>query len=153
TDGADRFIGTEGRDTFYGGKGDDVYKGGAGYDQVDYDGKSQDYDFKQNADGTVTVSHPTYGTDKLEGINGFWFRGEEKWYGLDSLVSSKAAAPAPALSVLESAEAAPAETPDAEDAALVTATTQFFGDDLNADAGASDHDAGQHHADDHHALT
>ena len=148
TDGDDLFVGTSGRDTFYGGKGDDVFRGGAEYDQVDYDGKSQDYDFKQNADGTITVSHPTYGTDKLEGINGVWFRGEEKWYDLDAL-TGKAPAPAPALTAIVTATDT-ADTTEAEDAALLTETSHFYGDDLNADSGTTDHNGGQHHMDDHH---
>ena len=85
TDGADRFLGTSGNDTFYGGRGDDRYEGGGGYNQVDFDGRSTDYTFTRNGDGTIGVSHPTYGDDTLEDIDGIWFRDEGKWYDLDDL--------------------------------------------------------------------
>ncbi|MEE2953050.1 MAG: hypothetical protein VYD57_17650 [Pseudomonadota bacterium] len=88
TEGADRFVGTSGEDVFYGGKGDDVYEGNGGYDQVDFDGKPADYSFKANADGSVTVSSETYGTDTLKGITGVWFAGEDAWYDLKDLIAT-----------------------------------------------------------------
>lgn len=56
------------------------------YDQVDYQGSLLDYSFTRNDDGTVTVSHPTLGTDTLNNIEGFWFFGEEAWYSIDQAI-------------------------------------------------------------------
>ncbi len=86
TDGNDIIRGGDGNDTLRGGTGDDVLIGGGGsYNQADYVGHASDYTFTRNTDGTVTVSHPTYGIDTLSDINGFWFIGEDKWYSLDDL--------------------------------------------------------------------
>lgn len=87
TDGDDEILGLGGNDTFYGGKGNDVIDGGDGdYNQVDYDGKASDYTFTKNADGSITVKHPVYGTDTLKNIDGFWFYGEAKWYAPEDLL-------------------------------------------------------------------
>ncbi len=80
----DDFIdGLGGNDVLYGGLGNDTLDGGGGaYNQVDYDGALAEYSFTQNADGTVTVVHPQWGTDTLIDIDGFWFRGEGQWYSM-----------------------------------------------------------------------
>jgi len=56
------------------------------YDQVDYAGALLDYRFIRNADGSVTASHPTFGTDTLISIDGFWFGGEQAWYSIDDAI-------------------------------------------------------------------
>lgn len=89
TDGDDVFAGGDGVDVFYGGKGDDTYQGGGEYNQVDYDGAAADYQFVKNADDTVTVSHPVFGTDTLKDIHGMWFAGENKWYVIDDLLTAE----------------------------------------------------------------
>ncbi|MCK5931606.1 MAG: DUF1929 domain-containing protein [Fulvimarina manganoxydans] len=144
TDGADRFEGTIANDTFYGGAGNDIYLGGAGYNQVDYDGKAVDYVFTRNADGTMTVSHPTYGADTLSDIDGFWFRGEEKWYAFEEIGAAIQAAPAPDRLSDESAD----DTGD-DDAALRTQVDLFFEDDLSADYDAPAASDDVHSAHDH----
>lgn len=87
TDGNDKFIGGDGVDVFYGGKGDDIYEGGKEYNQVDFDGAAADYTFTRNDDGSITVTHPVYGTDTLKDIAGTWFSGENKWYPLADLIT------------------------------------------------------------------
>lgn len=83
TSGDDELLGTEGNDVFTGSSGDDTIDGnGTAYDQVDYAGTLSDYTFIQNADGTVSVSHETRGTDTLTDIEGVWFIGEETWYSM-----------------------------------------------------------------------
>ncbi|MEZ5844229.1 MAG: PQQ-dependent sugar dehydrogenase [Hyphomicrobiaceae bacterium] len=89
TASADVMRGGDGLDVFYGGAGNDLIDGeGGDYNQIDLDGRAADYTFVRNADGTVTVSHPSYGTDVLVDIDGVWFFGEAKWYGLDALVNA-----------------------------------------------------------------
>ncbi len=82
--------GAGGNDVLYGGIGDDVLDGGGGeYNQANYDGALSEYTFAQNADGSVTVTHPVYGTDTLIDIDGFWFQGEAAWYSMaDALAQS-----------------------------------------------------------------
>jgi len=87
--GNDTLTGGNGDDVFYGGQGNDMINGnGGGYNQVNYDGALADYAFTQNANGTVTVSHPQYGTDTLSDIDGFWFGGEGAWYSTADAVAN-----------------------------------------------------------------
>jgi hypothetical protein len=60
--------------------------GGGDYNQVDLNGKASDYTFKRNADGSVTISSAAIGSVILKDIDGFWFHGEAKWYGMDQRV-------------------------------------------------------------------
>lgn len=88
TDGADRIIGGEGFDSIYGGKGNDLIEGGKiGFNQVNYDGNVSEYTFARNADGTVKVSHPVWGTDTLKDVQGLFFTGENKYYAVIDLVA------------------------------------------------------------------
>lgn len=87
TDGNDRFNGSTGDDVFTGGKGDDVYYGGGGsYNQVNLHGALTDWDFSRNADGSVTASHATYGTDTLHDIGALWFEDAHEWRPVDAMV-------------------------------------------------------------------
>jgi len=65
----------------YGGLGDDTYQGTNGYDQVNYDGARAEYTFTLNANGSVRVSHPIWGTDTLVNIDGLIFTGREPGVG------------------------------------------------------------------------
>ena len=70
------------------GSGNQTFRGqNTVYDQVDYDGALSDYTFTQNADGSVTVEHPDFGTDTLISIEGFWFIGSSTWVSLDDALS------------------------------------------------------------------
>lgn len=85
TDRPDRFVGSAADDTFYGGLGDDVYEGGSGTNLVEYDGAASDYRIQRQANGSVTVYHPTWGIDTLIGIDALWLRGEARRYDLRDL--------------------------------------------------------------------
>ncbi|WP_210327727.1 calcium-binding protein [Aminobacter carboxidus] len=74
-------------DSLYGQAGNDYLIGEAGQTQVNYDGYAADYTFTLNADGSVTVSHPTYGVDTLIGIDSLWFSDEQKWCFIHELVA------------------------------------------------------------------
>lgn len=87
TAGNDVMRGGDGDDFFYGGDGDDFIIGSdADNDQVVFDGAAADYSFVQNANGSVSVTHATRGTDTLVGIRGYWFEGEGRWYSKNDLV-------------------------------------------------------------------
>ncbi|MEL6751712.1 MAG: PQQ-dependent sugar dehydrogenase, partial [Pseudomonadota bacterium] len=89
TAGNDVIDGLAGRDVILGSAGNDVIDGGdAGYNQIDYDGRSDDYTFVANEDGSVTVVKPN-GTDIISNIGGFWFNGEAAWKPLEDLVISE----------------------------------------------------------------
>ena len=68
--------------------GDRTITGGTDYDQVDYPGASEEYQFVENANGSVSVTKPNGGTDILIRIDGFWFQGEQAWYPIESLIQS-----------------------------------------------------------------
>ncbi len=90
TNGNDTLTGTAGNDVFVGSRGNDTIDGNGGaYNQVDYAGRLSDYSITQNPDGSVTVDHPTRGTDTLTDIDGLWFQGEAGWYAMaDALAAS-----------------------------------------------------------------
>ncbi|MBK8455941.1 MAG: cadherin-like domain-containing protein [Phyllobacteriaceae bacterium] len=87
TIGNDTILAGDGNDQLYGDLGNDILDGqGGSYNQVNYDGFASEYTFVQNADGSVTVTNATYGTDTLLNIDGFWFFEEAAWYSVSSLV-------------------------------------------------------------------
>ena len=89
TNGDDTIDGLGGNDVLYGGLGNDTLDGGGGaYNQVDYDGTLTDYVFSRNGDGSVTVTHPQFGTDTLIDIDGIWFRGDAAWYSIDGAIAA-----------------------------------------------------------------
>ncbi len=96
----DDISGREGSDTFNASAGNDIFRGAGfaadgtlltdtNYDQVDYDGSASDYRFRRNG-GDVVVSKPDGSSDTLIGIDGFWFKGEEAWYSMASLLPGEA---------------------------------------------------------------
>ena len=88
TDGDDVILGGDGNDVMHGGKGDDTYDGqGGDYNQVDFEGKSSDYTFTKNEDGTITAEHAEYGKDILKEIDGVWFSGDNVWSDVDDMVA------------------------------------------------------------------
>ena len=93
--GNDALVGSRGvQDIFYGDRGNDSFDGrGAEYDQVEYDGELREYTFVRNADGSVTASHATWGTDTLIDIDGLWFVREAAWYSVDDAVRLTADTP------------------------------------------------------------
>jgi len=64
---ADILIGDDRDNTFEGGSGNDIIDGGAGKDTATYQGQSNNYTWRYNSNGTVTVSGPD-GTDTLLSI-------------------------------------------------------------------------------------
>ena len=89
--------------SLYGGLGDDNLIGLADeYSQVDYDGFAKDYTFTQNADGSITVTNATFGTDTLTNIDGIWFGGQKEWVAIEYLTGEDAV-------VFEPVDPAPAD--------------------------------------------
>ncbi len=87
--GNTELIGTNGDDSFVDPDGDTTIDGNGGaYNQVDYSGALADYTFTLNEDGTVTVEHPTRGTDTLTDIDGLWFQGEGAWYSMNDAIAA-----------------------------------------------------------------
>ncbi|MEP3654939.1 MAG: hypothetical protein ABJO36_08585 [Litorimonas sp.] len=66
---------------FYGGLGNDTYQGTGNFEQVNYDGARAEYTFRQNANGSIRVTHPIWGTDTLVDIDGLIFTGVEPGVG------------------------------------------------------------------------
>jgi len=88
TPGNDTMTGNGDSQFFYGGIGNDTYNGRGAYDQINYDGMRSDYDISQNADGSYTISHETWGTDTFRNIEGLYFNGNNEWVAVDSLFGS-----------------------------------------------------------------
>ena len=96
TNGSDYLVGTDANDLINLKGGQDVVRGSAGndtivgdaasYDQVDYDGRSSDYRFTVNADGTVRVEKPDGTVDNLTSIDGFWFLDEAVWKPIEDVL-------------------------------------------------------------------
>ncbi len=94
TDANDVMTHTADTNSLYGGLGNDVLNGTAGqYSQAEYDGAAAEYTFTQNANGTLTVTHPTWGTDTLSNIDGIWFQDEEAWYAVEDLIVGQTVTP------------------------------------------------------------
>ncbi len=94
TDGDDRIEAGAGNDFISAGKGDDTIDGGKGWDTVDADGKSTDWTFSRNDDGTVDMAHAVYGTKTLKDVEGVWFAGDNQWKTVNDWVGD-GKAPAP----------------------------------------------------------
>lgn len=88
TNGNDTLSGGNGDDVFYGGLGNDRYNGGAGYNQVNYDGSLLEYRVTENANGSVSFSHATWGDDVLTDIDGLWFVRESRWYSMEDAIEA-----------------------------------------------------------------
>lgn len=110
TGGDDEIISLEGEDVVRGTSGNDTIRLGDGYDQVDYLGNSSDYAMTRNADGTITVEKPDGSVDTLEGVDGFWFTGDEQWYSADELAGS----PSPSNDLFVAEKSAPPSSSDAD---------------------------------------
>ena len=81
------FNGTAAQDVWVATNADETFNGGDGieYDQVDYAGTADDYNFARNADGSFTVTG--FGsTDTLVSIEGIWFQGSAEWAAIDTLL-------------------------------------------------------------------
>ena len=57
------------------------------YNQVDYDAPLSEFAIYRNHDGSVTVSHPTIGTDTLINIDGLWSDADQSWYSIEDAIS------------------------------------------------------------------
>jgi len=87
TDGDDVIDGKGGNDEFFGSAGDDILDGGGDeLDQMDYYGKSTDYTFTKNDDGSFTVTSEADGTDLLTDIEAVYFFGDEVYSDIEDLV-------------------------------------------------------------------
>jgi len=64
TNGNDTIQVVDGLQGAYGGVGDDIYNGAAdSFSQVNYDGVRSEFTIVENANGSITVFHPIWGTD------------------------------------------------------------------------------------------
>ena len=76
--------------------GNDTFHGIAGeYDQVDYLQSLSEFTITRNADGSVSVFHPTIGTDTLFDIDGIWSIADNSWYSIEDAISLTPDAPTP----------------------------------------------------------
>lgn len=66
--GNDKLFGDAGNDVLYGGAGNDTLDGGIGTDIALFQYALNQYQVKQNSDGTWTISHAIEGTDTLKDI-------------------------------------------------------------------------------------
>ena len=86
-DGNDSLAGGAGDDDLAGEAGSDTLDGGAGYDTAVFFSNSSDLSFTREADGSVLAT-PSSGpgeVDRLMGIEGVWFDGDQVWKSIDEL--------------------------------------------------------------------
>ena len=68
--------------------GNNEYRGVDGeYNQVDYLQSLSELSFARNADGSVTVFHPTLGIDTLNNIDGIWSIEDSAWYSIEDAIA------------------------------------------------------------------
>ena len=85
----DLLLGTEGDDIFYAGRGNDVIRGEDGNDRLNVDGDVIEWTFGTDADGNVTMSHPTWGENTLESIEFINFgRSDETMSVADAIAAT-----------------------------------------------------------------
>ena len=80
--------GTGGNDTFFAGRGTDVINGGAGNDTLNVDGDIFEWTFTSNADGSVTMTHPTWGENTLVGIEQILSQRSGETFSIDDAIAS-----------------------------------------------------------------
>ena len=86
TPGDDTLVDSAGLAGLYGGVGNDTYIGVDGnFSQVNYDGLRSEFTITENADGSLNVSHPIWGTDTIIDIDALVFTGSEP--GVDGVSS------------------------------------------------------------------
>ena len=126
--GDDTIVDAAGLAGLYGGVGDDTFIGVDGnFSQVNYDGLRSEFTITENADGSINVSHPIWGTDTIIDIDALVFTGAEP--GVDGVVSGAfeqifisdivfdtAPAPAPAPEPAPEPEPTPEPEPEQEPA-------------------------------------
>jgi len=64
----DRLEGTNANDTFYAGRGDDAINGGGGRDTLRVDGDITEWTFDLQNNGTLIMTHPTWGENIVTGV-------------------------------------------------------------------------------------
>ena len=88
------FAGNDTNNSFYGGMGNDVIDGAGGLNDVaNFDGELIEYTISQAADGSVQMSHPSWGVDQLSGVERLFFVRESTEYAVADAVSLTADLP------------------------------------------------------------
>jgi len=78
TNGDDVLFATANLSGLYGGVGDDIYDADPnGFSQINYDGARSEFTIVENADGSITIFHPIWGTDTASNIDALIFTGLE----------------------------------------------------------------------------
>ena len=80
--------GDAGNNTFFSGRGTDVINGGAGNDTLNVDGDIFEWTFSTNADGSVTMTHPTWGENTLIGIENILSQRSGETFTIDEAIAS-----------------------------------------------------------------
>ena len=84
----DTLIGDAGDNEFFSGRGTDVIQGGAGNDTLRVDGDIFEWTFSANADGSVTMTHPTWGENTLVGIEQIFSQRAGELFSIDDAIAS-----------------------------------------------------------------
>ena len=80
----DRLEGTNANDTFYAGRGDDeINGGGGGRDTLRVDGDITEWTFDLQNNGTLIMTHPTWGENTLTGVERLFAIREGRSYTVD----------------------------------------------------------------------
>jgi len=84
----DTLVGDGGDNTFFAGRGTDLIQGGAGNDTLNVDGDIFEWTYSANADGSITMTHPTWGENTLIGIEQILSQRSGEVFSIDEAIAS-----------------------------------------------------------------
>jgi len=79
---------------FFVGRGVDSIDGGAGTDTLNVDGEAIEWNFSTLADGSVVMTHPTWGTNTLTNVESIFFARSGETLSIADAIAATAGLPA-----------------------------------------------------------
>ena len=79
---------------FFVGRGVDSIDGGSGTDTLNVDGEAIEWNFSTLADGSVVMTHPTWGTNTLTNVESIFFARSGETLSIADAIAATAGLPA-----------------------------------------------------------
>jgi len=90
----DTLVGGAADNVFFVGRGVDSIDGGAGTDTLNVDGEAIEWNFSTLADGSVVMTHPTWGTNTLTNVESIFFARSGETLSIADAIAATAGLPA-----------------------------------------------------------